>query len=179
MAILLISTTAAPTSHLVIFLYIYAAVSPLCLHHAQPAKAAAHPRNQGTMSANSSFRVKVATMELLLVAMMFDTFPRFCAATQTSRRVWDPGIERRSCTINSEIERIGSTESPLITMVLPSTTAPTAPSAHRRVLPIRSLFQYSHPILSRPTVPNIQQCPDISIHMCDSMMPMVPSVTCR
>mgnify|MGYP000464332964 CR=1 FL=1 len=88
----------------------------------------------------------------------------------TMRRLWDPGIrstaraQRGAPATDTWINlsnRMASTSlfgqtidlDPLRPM--PTTTLPTN-TCRRALALIQSLFQYFHPVLSRPTVPNIQ-----------------------
>ena len=128
------------------------------------------------------FPIALSYSQLHLVQKAIDISNRIApsvtiATTTTSaRRVWDPGISKTRCpAITLLFGQAPPASTPWLTnssvlmspqLVSASTHAFVAPTVDRsnphnladkcRGALIQSLFQYSHPILSRPTVPNIR-----------------------
>ena len=155
------------SSYFILSIYYYLLLSSLHLHHHQAQGASS------TATVEPSFRfrmkVKVATMPFELCHQRCATEPS-CQHPLSSqargfyflllhpyknpRRVWDPGIEVSSFRVK------------VATMALPFDLALGINGGSYFIMPhplfgrahgdLQALFHYSHPVLSRPTVPNIQ-----------------------
>jgi len=75
--------------------------------------------------------------------------PRLCVASPL-RRVWDPGINSSSRLDESIMLTVASMAAMPSFMASAMSTVATASSVGWQ-----SLFHYSHPVLSRPAVPNV------------------------
>jgi len=148
-----------------IFLSIYATLCSLCLYYVQSAKAAVRwfglsdDFDVDTIDFSSTMALPYAladnTMESYLsitmspVAIELSLFDVY--ACRHPRRQWDPGIPKHmvapvQCPIQLTITM------PLILFYTIDASVGLTPSA---LATVKSIFHYAHPVLSRPTVPNI------------------------
>ena len=139
-------------SYFILSIYYYLILSFLPLHH----------HAQGEPAAVCPWRTRQCVCVLLVASMPFFT----------TRRVWDPGkVEAvNDAPAADPLPSIVKVEANGFGQCRPRSTGTAChpPFVTQRLLkhaseanrvyvsPIQSLFHYSHPILSRPTVPNIR-----------------------